>query len=89
LKSVSDSQLPNYKFTQLPNEPGACRKETAEKSRDKESGKHEGSGIGKKDLRQVQDRAPQGRSARDLRKLETQAETGLSKIGNCQNRVIG
>jgi hypothetical protein len=37
----------------------------------RESGDHEGSGISKKDLRQMQDRAPQGRGARDLRKLET------------------
>jgi hypothetical protein len=35
----------------------------------------------------VQDRTPQRRGARDLRKLETQAETGIriAKIGNCQN----
>jgi hypothetical protein len=45
-----------------------------------ESGKHEGQGISKKDLRQVQDRAPQGRGAGDLRKLETQAETGIRTL---------
>jgi hypothetical protein len=72
------SGILNYQITNLPNyqkNQGLCRKETAEKSRDKESGKHEGSGVSKEDLRQVQDRAPQGRGARDLRKLETQTET--------------
>ena len=64
----------NYQITNLPNyqmNQGPCRKETAGKSRDKESGKHEGSGVSKEDLRQVQDRAPQGRGACDLRELET------------------
>jgi hypothetical protein len=49
-------------------------------------GPHESSSISKKDLRQVQDRAPQGRSARDLRKRETQTETrvmGLNWVSNC------
>jgi len=43
----------NYQITKLSNyemNQGLCRKKTAEKSRDKESGKHEGSGISKKDL---------------------------------------
>jgi hypothetical protein len=58
-----------------------------------ESGKHEGQGISKENLRQVQDRASQGCGARDLRELETQAETrinpGSPGMGNCQSRVIG
>jgi len=33
-------------------------------------GNNEGSGISKKDLRQVQGRAPQGRGACDLREFE-------------------
>jgi hypothetical protein len=32
---------------------------------------YEGTGISKKDLRQVQDHPPQRRGARDLRELET------------------
>ena len=43
---------------------------------------HEGSGISQEDLRQVQDRAPQGRGAGDLRELETQAETRIDGLGN-------
>jgi hypothetical protein len=39
--------------------------------KNKESGYHEGQGVSQEDLRQVQDRAPQGRGARDLREFET------------------
>jgi hypothetical protein len=46
-----------------------------------ESGNNEGQGISKEDLRQVQDRAPQGRGAGDLRKLETQAEARIIATG--------
>jgi hypothetical protein len=48
----------------------------------KVSGYHEGSGISKKDLRQMQDRAPQGRGAGDLRKLEAQTAAGVIVIAN-------
>jgi hypothetical protein len=55
---------------------------------------YEGQSIGKENLRQVQDRAPQGCGACDLRELETQAETGIDfqfeisnlKISN-RNRI--
>jgi hypothetical protein len=56
------------------------RQENALKLKSRESGHHEGSGISKKDLRQVQDRAPQGRGARDLRELETQTETRVDFV---------
>jgi hypothetical protein len=39
--------------------------------KNKESGYYEGQGVSQEDLRQVQDRAPQGRGARDLREFET------------------
>jgi hypothetical protein len=60
------TNLPNYQIDEEPK-PG----ETAGDSDIKESGKHEGQGISKKDLRQVQDRSPQGRGARDLREFKT------------------
>jgi hypothetical protein len=39
---------------------------------------HEGTGIGKEDLRQVQGHPPSRRSSRDLRELEAQATTRLN-----------
>jgi hypothetical protein len=53
------------------------RHEEAVSSMRKVSGYHEGSGISKEDLRQVQDRAPQGSGARDLHELETQTTSGI------------
>jgi hypothetical protein len=68
---------PNYEITQLPSlEAGILRNSRA--------GKHEGQGISEEDLRQVQDRAPQGRGAGDLREFETQAKTRV----DCVNRLI-
>jgi hypothetical protein len=76
LKNVwefSITKLQIYPITKLKKNP----------SREKDGGsdiresRHEGSGIGKEDLRQVQDRAPQGRGACDLRKLEAQAKTRM------------
>jgi hypothetical protein len=65
-----NTQLTNYKITQLSKSHGLGRHGTALGSMSKVSGKYEGSGISKEDLRQVQDRAPQGCGARDLRELE-------------------
>jgi hypothetical protein len=78
-------QLPNYQITNQNKE--LRRQDRSGKFEDQESGNHEGSGISKKDLRQMQDRAPQGCGACDLRKLETQAEAGIifANIGNSGN----
>jgi len=96
LKGSSNTRF-NYEITKLRNLPN-CKINQGTPPEDKsgqvqglESGKHEGSGVSKEDLRQVQDRTPQGRGARDLRKLETQTETGIkkiAKIGNCQKLTI-
>jgi hypothetical protein len=48
------------------------------------AGNNEGSGISEEDLRQMQDRAPQRRRARDLRELEAQAETGMIAVLICE-----
>jgi hypothetical protein len=48
--------------------------------KNKASGHHEGQGVSKEDLRQVQDRAPQGRGARDLRELETQTTSRVKLL---------
>jgi hypothetical protein len=75
--------ITNYKITQLPNKTVDFAGERQRPSpKSKESGRHEGSGISKKDLRQVQDRAPQGRGACDLRELETQTKTGVGRIAS-------
>jgi len=62
----------NYQITKLLNyqiKEELSRQKIAGSFEAKESGYHEGSGISKENLRQVQDRAPQGRGARDLREL--------------------
>jgi hypothetical protein len=69
--------LPNYEITHLPNqkwfEPGTLTGILGNRREQH----HEGSGISQEDLRQVQDRAPQGCGASDLRERETQAETRI------------
>jgi hypothetical protein len=80
-----------FKITQLSNQQRTKPAADCRTVKSKESGDHEGSGIGKKDLRQMQDRAPQGRGAGDLRKREAQTAAGLktagiAKIGSFENR---
>jgi len=45
---------------------------------------YEGKSVGKEDLRQVQDRAPEASGARHLREYETQTETGMNLMNNSQ-----
>jgi hypothetical protein len=68
-------KLPNYEFTQFEENPGSGKEAGYSDIREKR--KHEGQSISKEDLRQVQDRAPQGRGAGDLREFETQTKAGV------------
>jgi len=74
------TQLQNYSITQLPKSKSSTSKGISSIGAEEFEGKqYEGKSIGKKDLRQVQDRPPQRRGAGDLRKRETQTETRMRR----------
>jgi hypothetical protein len=71
LKDEQGHPVFNCQITQLPNKTRNFAQVSISGFKEQRAANNEGSGISKKDLRQVQDRAPQGRGACDLRKLET------------------